>query len=59
MNLDSIDKLQGKKERPDIDSISDFWSKTIKQQWEMNSRGTLNKKKLEKILFLANSINKN
>ena len=29
MILDRIDKLRGKKERPDIDSIFDFLSKTV------------------------------
>ena len=29
MILDSIDKLRGKKKRPDIDSIFDFLSKTV------------------------------
>ena len=29
MVLDRIDKLQGKKKRPDIDSIFDFLSKTM------------------------------
>ena len=29
MILDSIDKLKGKKKRPDIDSIFDFLSKTV------------------------------